>query len=117
MKEVVKELKSDYRANEGKLLSALEMSKEGKTSPFYFFPKDKKDTEGKPIRVTSFGYDNLSAKDKAGLEASGIVEPFEFDDKGRLGYSWVQKSIDFNLDESERDKSADKKEDSAEGKK
>ena len=96
MKDVIEELKKDYIRNEDRILSTLSSSIKGiHPNSLYYVKLNSKDS----FKVTK-GYEKLDSEVIQKLKSKGgdvDRTPFEFDDKGTLGYSWVPKSAEFNL--------------------
>lgn len=96
MKYVIDELKKDYIKNEDRILTTLNSATKGipPNSLFYYRKDEKSDS------VISSGYEKLNSELIQKVKAKGgdvDRNPFEFDDKGALGYSWVPRSAEFNL--------------------
>jgi len=102
MKDVVGQLKEDYKRNEDRILTALEAAQRGvKPSSLFYL------TLPKSSRVLRTDYGDFHGKVQDIQEAGGEVsrKEFEFDDNGVLGYSWVEKSANLSAEEATKESS------------
>jgi len=101
MKDVVEEIKKEYNENENRIIAAMESSKKG-THPSSLFFITKPGINNPELRT---GIEKITKEYRGKLEANKFIvdtESFDFNDKSEIGYSWVEDSADFNIQENKR---------------
>ncbi len=89
MKEVVKELKKDFRANENYIISGMEKAQNGKKVTEFF------EQDGVLCAWDALGKDGKPLSDQARKKLKKI-DPFK-DEGKHVGLSWVKTVIDYEL--------------------